>query len=205
MPMDINAYNTQDILMLVLVALLIALFVITIVLTIQRFKKNLLDDEGYLMFTLPVKSSNLILSKLLVALIYVIISAIVASLSFFIIGIIGEDINIVESFKILTQSGILSESAEFIVYMLFALLINYIIFVLSIYLSLSIGQLPQLSKHKVAAVSPAIIVPRMIKLKNSIPQLIMAGASVDDIFVIVLFTSFTGLANWGYISLSSFA
>lgn len=45
----------------------------------------------------------------------------------------------------------------------------------------------------IAAVSPAIIVPRMINLidkkigvKNSIPQLIMAGASVDDIFVIVL-------------------
>ena len=54
----------------------------------------------------------------------------------------------------------------------------------------------------VAAVSPAIIVPRMINLidkkigiENSIPQLIMAGASVDDIFVIVLFTAFTGLAK----------
>lgn len=51
-----------------------------------------------------------------------------------------------------------------------------------------------------AAVSPAIIVPRMIHLmesghgKNkSIPQLIMAGASVDDIYVIVLFTAFLGM------------
>lgn len=64
----------------------------------------------------------------------------------------------------------------------------------------------------VAAVSPAIIVPRMINLidkkigkENSIPQLIMAGASVDDIFVIVLFTAFTGLAKGGDISISSFA
>ena len=64
----------------------------------------------------------------------------------------------------------------------------------------------------VAAVSPAIIVPRMINLiekkigkENSIPQLIMAGASVDDIFVIVLFTAFTGLAKGGDVSLSSFA
>lgn len=64
----------------------------------------------------------------------------------------------------------------------------------------------------VAAVSPAIIVPRMINLidkkigtQNSIPQLIMAGASVDDIFVIVLFTAFTGLAKGGDISMSSFA
>lgn len=51
-----------------------------------------------------------------------------------------------------------------------------------------------------AAVSPAVIVPRMLHLmesgygKNkSIPQLIMAGASVDDIYVIVLFTSFLGM------------
>lgn len=49
----------------------------------------------------------------------------------------------------------------------------------------------------VAAVSPAVVVPRMIHLidagygkKHSVPQLIMAGASVDDIYVIVLFTSF---------------
>lgn len=63
----------------------------------------------------------------------------------------------------------------------------------------------------IAAASPAIIVPRMINLidkkigkENSIPQLIMAGASVDDIFVIVLFTSFTGLADGGNISAVDF-
>lgn len=56
----------------------------------------------------------------------------------------------------------------------------------------------------VGAVSPAVIVPKMLKLmderygtRESIPQLIMAGASVDDVFVIVLFTSFTGLAQGG--------
>ena len=59
----------------------------------------------------------------------------------------------------------------------------------------------------IAAVSPAVIVPRMIKLikerygrKNSIPQLIMAAASVDDIFVIILFTVFTSLAMGDSIS-----
>ncbi|MEG2833325.1 MAG: cation:proton antiporter [Ruthenibacterium sp.] len=59
----------------------------------------------------------------------------------------------------------------------------------------------------VAAVSPAVVVPRMLKLmdngygtKKSIPQMIMAGASVDDVFVIVLFTAFTELAQGGSIS-----
>ena len=55
-----------------------------------------------------------------------------------------------------------------------------------------------------AAVSPAVIVPRMLRLMEegwgktrAIPQMIMAGASVDDVFVIVLFTAFTGLAQGG--------
>ena len=63
----------------------------------------------------------------------------------------------------------------------------------------------------IAAVSPAVVVPRMLNLiekkygtNNSIPHLIMAGASVDDIFVIVLFTSFVALAGGGEISPSSF-
>ena len=63
----------------------------------------------------------------------------------------------------------------------------------------------------IAAVSPAVIVPRMIKLieegygkGKSIPQLIMAGASVDDVFVIVVFTALTTLASTGEMSATSF-
>lgn len=63
----------------------------------------------------------------------------------------------------------------------------------------------------IGAVSPAVIVPRMIKLidegygtKQSIPQMILAGASVDDVFVIVLFTTFTALANGESVNIRSF-
>lgn len=63
----------------------------------------------------------------------------------------------------------------------------------------------------VAAVSPAVVVPKMIKLmeegygvKKGIPQLILAGASVDDVFVIVMFTAFTGLAQGESVSVKSF-
>ena len=63
----------------------------------------------------------------------------------------------------------------------------------------------------VGAVSPAVIVPKMIKLMDegygadkSIPQLILAGASVDDVFVIVMFTAFTGLAQGSGVSVKSF-
>lgn len=62
-----------------------------------------------------------------------------------------------------------------------------------------------------AAVSPAVIVPRMIRLieegygkEKSIPQMILAGASVDDVFVIVVFTAFTALASTGELSVTAF-
>lgn len=55
-----------------------------------------------------------------------------------------------------------------------------------------------------AAVSPAVVVPRMVQLmengygtEKSIPQMILAGASCDDIFVIVLFSTFAGMAQGG--------
>ncbi len=61
-----------------------------------------------------------------------------------------------------------------------------------------------------AAVSPAVIVPRMIRLidekygtKKAIPQLILAGASVDDVFVIVLFTVFSSLSLTGKMQISN--
>ena len=62
-----------------------------------------------------------------------------------------------------------------------------------------------------AAVSPAVIVPRMVKLmdegygvKEGIPQLILAGASVDDVYVIVLFSTFVGMMQGEGASVLSF-
>ena len=65
-----------------------------------------------------------------------------------------------------------------------------------------------------AAVSPAVVVPRMVKLmdeeygtKKGIPQLVLAGASVDDVYVIVLFSTFIGMMQgegtsvWSFINI----
>ena len=63
-----------------------------------------------------------------------------------------------------------------------------------------------------AAVSPAVVVPRMVKLieegygtKEGIPQLILTGASVDDVYVIVLFSTFISMMQGNGASLISFA
>ncbi len=62
-----------------------------------------------------------------------------------------------------------------------------------------------------AAVSPAVVVPRMVKLieegygkDKAIPQMILAGSSCDDVFVIVLFTSFISMATGSGINIMSF-
>ena len=61
------------------------------------------------------------------------------------------------------------------------------------------------------AVSPAVVIPRMVQLlesgygtKKSIPQMILAGASCDDIFVIVLFSTFVSMAQGGSAHVSDF-
>lgn len=63
-----------------------------------------------------------------------------------------------------------------------------------------------------AAVSPAVVVPRMVHLmengygtEKSIPQMILAGASCDDIYVIVLFSTFVGMAQGGHVNALDFA
>lgn len=62
-----------------------------------------------------------------------------------------------------------------------------------------------------AAVSPAVVVPRMVRLieegygaDKNVPQLILAGASVDDVYVIVLFTTFIGIIQGDEISIIRF-
>ncbi len=88
--------------------------------------------------------------------------------------------------------------------MLGAILLGRVLLKLSVLDSAIIGSV-------IAAVSPAVIVPRMIKLmeegygtKKAIPQLILAGASVDDVFVIVVFTALTALASTGTVSGTDF-
>ncbi len=63
----------------------------------------------------------------------------------------------------------------------------------------------------IAAVSPAVVVPKMLRLmdegygtQKSIPQMILAGASVDDVYVIVLFASFVSLAGGEGVSAVNF-
>ena len=134
--------GVQGILTVVLLALFVSLFVITIIFTIQRFKKSLLEDEGYLIFTLPVSSRNIILSKYIVSLIFVILSTLVAILSFVLMGIFIENYQFA---RIMNMTGRILTA---ILVLILGLIIVYTNFVLSVYLSISVGQIPKFNKHR---------------------------------------------------------
>lgn len=69
--------NLEVILMIVYVSVLFAIAVLCFVSTVQRFYKNLLGREGYLMHTLPVTETQLILSKLITSMVWVLCSGLV--------------------------------------------------------------------------------------------------------------------------------
>ena len=72
--------NLEVILMIVYVSVILAIAVLCFVNTIQRFYQNLLGREGYLMHTLPVNENQLILSKLLTSMVWVLCSGLVGIL-----------------------------------------------------------------------------------------------------------------------------
>lgn len=68
------------------------MLLLTLVLMVYRFYKNLMTDEGYLMFTLPVSRSQLIWSKLLVALVWSVLSTVLAALAWMAeISVVGRE------------------------------------------------------------------------------------------------------------------
>lgn len=133
------------------VLLIIAVFIITFIVTIQRFYKNLLGQEGYLMFTLPVKTSSLIFSKLIVAFMWNIASIVVTAFSIFILMPINEVMhNLPKAFAELNEAMLLEGGisfTSFIVKIGILFIISLIGSLLMIYASTAIGHLA--NKHRV--------------------------------------------------------
>lgn len=147
-------------------ALFVAAIVLTIILIVQRFNKSLLEDEGYLMFTLPVSKKTLVMSKFLTALLFITLTAIVSTICILLFSIMfGYKISdIIDIGTVL--NGVVSFVLENIFNMLFyflSSLLNYSIFILTIYLALTIGHLPKLSKHKVLSGLGAMILLLIIQ------------------------------------------
>ena len=164
--------------------LIVGICVMTLVMIIQRFYKNLFTDEGYLMFSLPVKTWELVLSKLLVGLIWSAVCTLMIVISFFILSL--------GSFTMmdLTQ-GISMAYTEF--YSTFGTSLNVLIFeimmlivvstissILMIYVSIAIGQL--FNQHRIVASFGAyIVITIALQIIGSILMAIFALGNLDAV------------------------
>lgn len=145
------------ILYLLLFALLVAMGVLTIVSIIQRFYKNLLGDEGFLMFTLPVSSITLLGSKLLAAMIWTLASSIVGMLSFMLTFLfpvlLTGDITWNQILYISNEmwDSLLSypSAVTFLFQIFLGSFLSIIVTVLMAYLAMMIGQLQPFSRHQI--------------------------------------------------------
>lgn len=124
---------------------IIAVIAVTFIVMIMRFYKNLMSDEGYLMFTLPVKSHELINSKLLVSIGWTILSVLTVIFSLFIVFLNPTQMS---SFWDVFKSAITEIKGEFggnfallVVEMVVMLLISIVEGIMMIYVSIAIGQL----------------------------------------------------------------
>lgn len=152
--LSINSYEFSipaGIAMTAYVSFIVAIFVITLVVTIQRFYKNLLTDEGYLMFTLPASVDSLIISKLLVAALWNVLCLVLSMLSVFVLATDPESFyHMIKEFTTLwgellrLNISLYAITFEAIVLMILSLFAS----VLNLYAAIGIGHL--VTKHRVA-------------------------------------------------------
>lgn len=122
-----------------------AIFVMTLIVTIQRFHKSLLGDEGYLMFTLPVKPWQHILSKLIAAAVWFVVSVFVTALSGLLIGLSWDLItqfprDLVDFIRMLSEAS----GAHWLLYLLEFTMIGLAALasgILMLYTSMALGHL----------------------------------------------------------------
>jgi hypothetical protein len=167
---------------------LIGIGVVTMVVIIMRFYKNLVSTEGYLMHTLPVTSSQHIISKLLVAFIWTIISVIVILLSLFVLfffpkfNLTGESISWMLQIKNDFGDQGLVFLSQFVVLMVIGVLSK----ILFVYVSIAIGQVISRNKIIGAIVAGVVIniITQIITVIFLLP-IVFVGANVNEPSIIV--------------------
>lgn len=158
-----------------------AVFIVTFFVIIQRFYKNLLGDEGYLMNTLPVNTIMNITSKLSVATFWNIVSGFVAILSIVIMAFNPEAFSAFfyefsqTLSEVYTEIGL--EIYAVIIEIIIAIIVQLVKSVIMIYASISIGHL--FSKHRILSSFGAFIVLNLIT--TAISSFIGIAFSLSDL------------------------
>lgn len=163
--------------------LIVGICVMTLVMIIQRFYKNLFTDEGYLMFSLPVKTWELVLSKLLVGMIWSAVCTVMIVLTFFIFSLgafsmmeLSQTIRSAYSMFYL-QTGM--ELNLFMAELIIFILVQTVASILMIYVSIAIGQL--FNQHRiVAAFGAYIVITIAMQIIMSIAMAVFAIGNLEN-------------------------
>jgi len=139
---------------IVYVISIFASLVITVIFAVMRFYKNLVSDEGYLMFTLPVKASNLINSKLLVSVCWLLLNAALVFLTYLFV-FPGQTKDIIKALLSIVETEFGSRSSFLITEFAIVMLISLVDTILLFYVSIAVGQL--FNRHKIAFSAAAYI------------------------------------------------
>ena len=152
---------------------------LTLVLMVYRFYKNLMTDEGYLMFTLPVSRSQLIWSKLLVSLVWSVLSTVLAALAWMAeISVVGREnvfSLIAQGLRSLRQhlSGNLTGCAAALVVLC---LVSCLVSFLKFYAAISLGH--SFSNHKLL-LSVVFYIGFGIAVQTILSVVTAAGIRID--------------------------
>lgn len=154
------------------------MLLLTLVLMVYRFYKNLMTDEGYLMFTLPVSRSQLIWSKLLVALVWSVLSTVLAALAWMAEIVVGREnvfSLIAQGLRSLRQhlSGNLTGCAAALVVLC---LVSCLVSFLKFYAAISLGH--SFSNHKLL-LSVVFYIGFGIAVQTILSVVTAAGIRID--------------------------
>lgn len=136
---------------MVFVCLVIATMVMTGVLCVQRFYQNLLANEGYLMFSLPVGTHQLILSKVLGSVIWTLLGGVAAICTVLVMGLgaapLKETMDAIRQLRLYIDMQALGQTfGSFLVWAGIAILL-FVAFLMQIYAALAVGQ--QWTAHRI--------------------------------------------------------
>lgn len=164
---------------------LFAVGVLTMVVIVLRFYQNMVSNQGYLMHTLPVSVSQHIVSKLIVAVVWSLISIAIILLSLFILFFFPDRMEIFREgwsqfvFFFREEAGELGRT--FIVQMILMAMISLIYYILYVYVSIAIGQV--ISKHRILGAIVAAFIINVITQVFSLIIIIPIGLlniNIDD-------------------------
>lgn len=174
-----NSFNLHSILsvfsIILYFGLIAGVLVMTFIIMIQRFYKNLLGDEGYLMFTLPVEPWQHIVSKLLVSILWILLSLITVICSVLIMLNVNNLFGEISKFLILAREQIGSTGLLLIpIYMLVAIIYS----IITIYDSMTLGHL--FTKHRILASFGAYIALYIVsQIATGLLMLVYAATNLN--------------------------